>query len=158
MRPVALVRILIDGYSLLHEWRNLAPGSSRFSAAAREALIAILTQYADALTTPLTLFFDGSGAPPGTPKAQSSPKLEIIFSPAGRTADDLIERVAYRLREYGEVLVVTDDLVERDTVTGFGGLSQNCAAFIAEVESVLGDFNRDLARINRRERDRFRHG
>lgn len=155
---MALVRILIDGYSLLHEWRTLAPGSSRFSAAAREALISVLTQYADAHVTPLTLFFDGSGAPLGTPKAHSSPKLEIIFSPAGRTADDLIERVAYRLKDYGEVLVVTDDLVERDTVVGFGGLSQNCASFIAEVESVLGDFNRDLERINRRERDRFRRG
>ncbi len=155
-QSVALVRILVDGYSLLHEWRALAPGSSRFSAAAREALITVLTRYADAHTTPLTIFFDGSGAPAGTPKASSSRQLEVLFSPPGRTADDLIERVAYRMKDYGEVLVVTDDLVERDTVTGFGGFTQSCRAFIAEVESALGDFNRDMARINRRERDRFR--
>ena len=52
--------------------------------------------------------------------------------------------------------MVTDDLVERDTVTGFGGLTQSCRGFIAEVDATIGDFNRDLARINRRERDRFR--
>ena len=102
-QSVALVRILIDGDSLLHEWRTLAPGPSRFSAAAREALITVLTRYADAHSTPLTIFFDGSGAPVGTPKASSSGRLEILFSPPGRTADDLIERVAYRMKDYGEV-------------------------------------------------------
>lgn len=153
---MALVRILIDGYSLLHQWKTLAPDASRFSAAAREALIAVLTRYSDTQTIPLTIFFDGSGAPLGTPKVQSTRQVEILFSPAGRTADDLIERVAYRLKDFGEVLVVTNDFAERDTVAGFGGLTQSCSSFIAEVESALGDFNRDLAQINRRERNRFR--
>jgi len=29
---MALVRILVDGYSLLHHWPELAPGRARFSA------------------------------------------------------------------------------------------------------------------------------
>lgn len=157
-RRVALVRILIDGYSLLHEWRALAPGASRFSAAAREALIAELTRYADAKGTPLTIVFDGSGAPPGTPRLPSSREVEVLFSPAGRTADDLIERAAFRFKDYGEVLVITNDFAERDTVAGFGGLTQSCAGFITEVESVLGEFARDLKHHNRQERRRFRSG
>jgi hypothetical protein len=36
---VSPVRILIDGYSLLHQWPELAPGSPRHSARARDALI-----------------------------------------------------------------------------------------------------------------------
>jgi hypothetical protein len=35
-----LIRILVDGYSLLHAWPELARGSARHSATAREALIA----------------------------------------------------------------------------------------------------------------------
>jgi hypothetical protein len=31
-----LVRILVDGYSLLHNWPELAPGKARHSAAARD--------------------------------------------------------------------------------------------------------------------------
>ena len=36
---MALVRILVDGYSLLHDWPELAPGKARHSASAREELI-----------------------------------------------------------------------------------------------------------------------
>ena len=40
-----LIRILVDGYSLLHAWPELARGSARHSAMARDALIASLGEY-----------------------------------------------------------------------------------------------------------------
>jgi predicted RNA-binding protein with PIN domain len=153
---VALVRILIDGYSLLHRWPELAPGRPRHSSAAREALLARLRQYRDATHVPITVFFDGQGAPAGTPGPDSSPDLEILYSRQGRTADDLIERTAVRLRPYGEVLVVTDDFAERDTVSAFGGLVSSCGLFIQQVESTLQESAGELLRYNRRERDAFR--
>src|SRR6266487_2544847 len=98
---MALVRILVDGYSLLHAWPELAPGKPRHSAAARDALIYQLTQYRDAVGTPVTVFFDGGGAPEGVTAMESTPEMEILYSKSGQTADDLIERVAYRLGKYG---------------------------------------------------------
>ena len=89
---MAVVRILVDGYSLLHAWRELVPTEPRHSARAREALIRVLTQYADSVGTPITLFFDGTGAPKGLPKTDSPDSLEIVFSRDSKTADDLIER------------------------------------------------------------------
>jgi ribosomal protection tetracycline resistance protein len=153
---VAIVRILIDGYSLLHSWPELAPGKPRFSAAAREELIHWIRQYRDATSTAITIIFDGAGAPPGTPKATSTPELEILYSSAGQTADEMIERAAHRLRDYGEVLVVTDDYAERDTVHSFGGLASTCAHFIAGIHEVLGTFDRDLKRHNEKELARFK--
>src|SRR5450631_1639102 len=50
--PMALVRILVDGYSLLHNWPELAPGAARHSEAARDALVEMLTHYQDAKGTP----------------------------------------------------------------------------------------------------------
>lgn len=153
---MALVRILVDGYSLLHNWPELAPGRARHSAAAREELIHILTQYQDACGTPITIVFDGAGAPPGTPKTHSKPELEILYSKAGQTADDIIERVAYRMRDYGEVLAVTDDFAERDTVIGMGGMASSCLSFIQSIESALNELNHDVKTYNRRERERFK--
>ena len=153
---MALIRILIDGYSLLHNWPALAPGQLRHSAAAREELIHVLTQYGDALGTPITIVFDGSGAPPGTPKTQSTPELEVLYSKSGQTADDVIERAAHRLGEFGEVLVVTDDHAERDTVLSLGGLASSCLNFIQRIESTLGELQRELKHHNRKERQRFR--
>jgi len=61
---------------------------------------------------------------------ESNPAVEVLFSCAGQTADDMIERAAHRFSDYGEVLAVTDDVAERDTVTGLGGLASSCANFI----------------------------
>src|SRR6516164_384220 len=101
---MALVRILVDGYSLLHGWPELATGAARHSEAARDALVDMLTQYQDVKGTPITVFFDGTGARRGRPKADSKHAVEILFSSAGQTADDLIERAAHRFQEFGEVL------------------------------------------------------
>jgi predicted RNA-binding protein with PIN domain len=148
---MALVRILVDGYSLLHNWPELAPGRLRHSARAREELIHVLTRYHDATGTPVTIFFDGSGAPAGTPPPESNPAVEILFSCAGQTADDMIERAAHRFSAYGEVLAVTDDVAERDTVTGLGGLASSCANFIRMVENALTELQDELQNYNRAE-------
>ena len=152
---MALARILVDGYSLLHSWPELAPGKSRHSLAAREELIHRLTLYRDAVGTPITIVFDGGGAPVGTPKAVSTPELEVLYSRAGQTADDIIERVAHRMRDFGEVLAVTDDHAERDTVISMGGMASSCINFINSVEDAFGNLNRDLQTYNLRERNRY---
>ena len=145
----------MDGYSLLHSWPELAPGKPRHSLAARDELIYCLTLYRDAVGTPITIVFDGGGAPVGTPKTISTPEFEVLYSRAGQTADDIIERVAHRMRDFGEVLAVTDDHAERETVLAMGGMASSCANFINSVESALGDLNRDLQNYNLRERNRY---
>jgi uncharacterized protein len=152
---MALARILVDGYSLLHNWPELAPGRPRHSARVREELVHVLTRYHDATGTPVTIFFDGSGAPAGTLTHASSPGVEVLFSRAGQTADDLIERAAHRFSAYGEALAVTDDVAERETVSGLGGRVTSCANFIRTVEGALTELQDELRDYNRAERNRF---
>jgi predicted RNA-binding protein with PIN domain len=153
---MGLVRILVDGFSLLHAWPDLARGKARHSAAARDELVFVLTQYSDACGTPISVIFDGAGAPPGVPKTESDRQVEVLFSRAGQTADDIIERVTHRMRPFGEVLVVTDDFAERDTVISLGGLASSCDNFIRTIEAEFGEMNRALQFHNLRERTRFR--
>lgn len=153
---MGLVRILVDGYSLLHSWPELAPRFPRHSAGARDELIRVLARYHDAIHTPVTVVFDGAGAPPGTPKHSSPHGLEVLYSKAGRTADDIIERAAFRLLRHGDVLVVTNDLAERDTVLSFGAMTSDCESFILSIEAELGELERRVAAHNRRERAKFR--
>src|SRR5690348_11371302 len=96
VRSMALARILVDGYSLLHNWPELAPGRPRHSARAREELIHVLTRYHDATGEPIAVFFDGAGARAGTPAGESNAAVEVLFSRAGQTADQMIERAAHR--------------------------------------------------------------
>jgi len=155
LRLMAIVRILVDGYSLLHAWPELAPRRARHSASAREELIRRLRLYQDAIGTPMTIFFDGGGAPVGPPAMISTPELEILFSKSGQTADQMIERAAHRFAPYGEVLAVTDDIAERETVISLGGMASSCENFIQTIESVLKEQADDIKDYNRKERHRF---
>ena len=153
---MALVRILVDGYSLLHGWPALAPGKPRHSPAAREELINVLTQYHDACGTPITIVFDGAGSKRAAGEPPPASGIEILYSRANQTADQMIERAASRLKEYGEVLVVTNDFAERDIVSGFGGMTSNCDNFIRTVQGTLEDLERELKNYNQKERSGYR--
>ena len=67
----------------------------------------------------------------------------------------MIERVAYRLNAYGEVLAVTDDHAERETVINMGGNASSCLNFIQMVENTLAELAEDIKHHNRQERNRF---
>jgi predicted RNA-binding protein with PIN domain len=153
---MAFVRVLIDGYSLLHRWPELAPGQPRHSARARDELIHVLTRYHDASGEMISVFFDGAGARSEASPGEAGAAVEILFSRKGRTADQMIERAAHRFQAYGEVLVVTDDRAERDTVAGMGALTAGCENFIRMMEGALTESQNELKNYNRAERNRFR--
>jgi predicted RNA-binding protein with PIN domain len=155
---MVLVRILVDGYSLLHSWPELAPGWPRYSAFARDELIRRLTLYQDFSGTPVTIFFDGSGPGPGPASTPAAHEVEVLYSQAGQTADQLIERATHRFAPYGEVLAVTDDNAERDTVIGLGGSASSCLNFIQMVENTLAEQADAIKDHNRQERHRFKKG
>jgi predicted RNA-binding protein with PIN domain len=153
---MALVRILVDGYSLLHNWPELAPGAARHSERARDALTGMLQEYQDACGTPVTVFFDGQGARRRRPENLGENAVEILFSGTGQTADDLIERAAHRFQDYGEVLVVTDDFAERETVSAANASVASCANFIRMIDQALTQLQDNLNRHNRAARNSFR--
>src|SRR5689334_6350714 len=153
---MAFVRVLIDGYSLLHRWPELAPGRPRHSVHARDELIHVLTRYHDTTGERMTVFFDGTGKRPDVLSDEPGAAVEVLFSRAGRTADQMIERAAHRFQPYGEVLVVTDDRAERDLVAGMGAMTSSCANFIRMIEDALTKLQDELKSYNRAERNRFR--
>ena len=153
---MAIVRILVDGYSLLNSWPELAASHSPFSATARTALVHRMGRYRDAVNIPITIVFDGGAAPAGVPSEPAPVGLEIVFSKAGQTADQIIERLVELLRPHGEALVVTDDFAERDTVMSLGGSTINCMSFIGSVDAAVSDLSRDIKRRNIKEVARFK--
>lgn len=152
---MALVRILVDGYSLLHSWPELAAGRPRHSAAARDELVQVLARYSDAAGMPVTVVFDGGGHRGDRQQAHSTPQVEILFSKAGQTADQIIERVAHRMKPYGEVLAVTNDHAERDTVIAMGGLASSCENFIFTLADAFKELERDVRNYNSAEKRRY---
>ena len=150
------MRILVDGYSLLHNWQELAPGKPRYSAAARSELIRQLRRYHDASGVPITVVFDGASGLASAEEPPSTAEVEILFSQQGQTADQMIERAATRLLDYGEVLVVTNDFAERDTVSSAGAMVSSCANFIGDITRAETEIASALKRHNRNEQNKYK--
>ena len=153
---MAVVRILVDGYSLLHAWRDLAPNARviRPAPARRSSACSPNTPTASA---PLSLSSSMEPERPRMlPKNISPDALEVVFSRDSKTADDLIERTAYRLKPYGEALAVTNDFAERDTVISMGGLAQSCEDLLRDIDRVLKERDDFVKVHNRREANRYK--
>lgn len=100
---------LIDGYNLLFSTGRLAARAGRGGLeAGRKWLVVELTRAHGPDLSGVTVVFDASGAPPGTPAPERPGGLRILFA-RGQTADDLIEDLIRAEREPRSLTVVSDD-------------------------------------------------
>lgn len=117
--------LLVDGYNVLRSgsrYRRIADPDYTDDAfnAAREALINDVISYAGRDWSAI-IVFDGARNEFSTGKAETVGGVRIMFSPAGQSADKVIEKLAHDARErHVETLVVTSDATIQDTVFGFG--------------------------------------
>lgn len=101
------MRIIIDGYNLLRHDQGLNKLACMDLKRAREALLKRLRSYADARGHSLEVVFDGWGGTSLGQEEERYGRIRVIYSPAGRKADDVIMEMAQRLRD--GIVVVTSD-------------------------------------------------
>ena len=128
-RPLRL--LLVDGYNVLRS-------GSRYQAiktpdytddyfnTARDCLINDVIGFAGRDMQAI-IVFDGADNQFSTGEAEKVGGVRIIFSPAGQSADKVIEKLAHDARVRGiEALVVTSDASIQDTVFS-GGITRMSA-------------------------------
>ena len=110
--------LIVDGHSVIFAWPELRALHRRKTASARERLTKILTAYQDFTGIRVVLVFDGKGS---TITQETEPGgIQIFYSNTGRTADDLIERLAAKYGNRYSITVATSDLLEQQTALAFG--------------------------------------
>lgn len=132
--------LLVDGYNVLRSgsrYRDIAGPDYTHDAfnRAREALIKDVGSYANAGYTDATIVFDGALNEMSTGAPQRIGGVRIVFSPAGVSADHVIEKYAHEYRERGlECIVVTSDASVQDTTFGKGIDRMSADGFSREME------------------------
>ena len=121
--------LIIDGYSLLHRDPQLKALAGSKLELARDLLVRTVEQLANQLAQRTTIVFDGRGG--GISRAISTTSLEILFTPTRYTADTVIERLVSSHKTPAEILVVTSDRAERDTVSAAGADSLSSGDFLS---------------------------
>lgn len=157
------VRILVDGYNLLHAWPELASAHARHSEEARDELHFVLQQFQDYTGAQISLIFDGNRKKTATKRKNKKKsqghehgEIEVLYSPSGMSADNVIERLACRLSDYGKVLVISNDSIEKSTVRSFGAHTMGCDNFIREISQTEFSFIEKIKRHNSKENSNFR--
>ena len=138
--------LIVDGFNVLRSGsrykRIVAPTPDWDHDAfnrARETLVNDVVNYAGREWR-ATVVFDGGGNVESTGEVQKVGGVSVVFSPAGSSADRVIEKLAHEGRDNGyEVMVVTSDAIIQDTVFGLGVDRMSAEGFSLEVERYYHD-------------------
>lgn len=132
-------RLIIDGYNVLHAHPEYGSLAREDIDSARARLVSDLTALASA-DEHVTVVFDGGGNPHSDGLPHHIGRLTVVFSPAGTTADTLIEALAHRARERDEsLMVVTSDGATRHAVRGGSVTVRSSESFIDDLRQAGSD-------------------
>lgn len=126
-------RVVIDGYNVLHAHPWYADLAHDDLETARARLVSDLAGHAQGAGHTVVVF-DGGANPLSDGAPHHIGQLTVIFSPAGYSADSVIEGLAARARERGERLtVVTSDGATRSVVRSGEVSVLSASAFIDDL-------------------------
>jgi predicted RNA-binding protein with PIN domain len=109
--------LIVDGHSVIFAWDDLRALHARNPETARDALVRRLVPVHDAVRR-TAVVFDGRGG--RTTEQAHSTGIKVFYAGGRQSADNVVERLAARLGSEHDLLVVTDDRMEQQTITTFG--------------------------------------
>ena len=138
--------LIVDGFNVLRSgsrYKNISLSMPDYDHdwfnRAREMIINDVVHFAGR-EYKATIVFDGGGNVESTGEVQNVGGVGVVFSPAGSSADKVIEKLAHEGRDNGyEVLVVTSDASIQDTVFGLGVDRMSAEGFSIEVDRYHHD-------------------
>ena len=140
--------LIVDGHSVIFAWPEVRAMHGRRTALAREAVIKALTEYQDSSGVHVVAVFDGKGDRAN--EATEPGGIQVFYSGADQTADDIIERLVAKYAEKHEITVVTSDRLEQITVNTFGAAwmaAESLGSLLAEGRQEL---DRQLKKLKRK--------
>lgn len=112
--------LLIDGSNVMQAWPDTRALSRRDREAAKALLLRRVAVLRDFTGWRVTVVFDGRGEELSVEAIGDAADFACVHTPAGATADDIIEQLVGRSNSPGSCLVATADQAERSTVEAAG--------------------------------------
>ena len=141
--------LLIDGHSVIFAWNDLREIHQENQTMAREQLVHCMNRYQDATGEQVVVVFDGKGADL-TSQRENPDAVQVIYSAAGQTADDVIERITASHADAYAITAVTRDRAEAETVMAFGGHCMSPVSLKERLDRADAYLARQLAGLRRR--------
>jgi predicted RNA-binding protein with PIN domain len=104
-------KLIVDGYNMIHADPELKRTVRHDLQAARRKLVARLTGYLESKNVRLTVVFDGHGGITDV-DVEIPGRLQLLYSAAGQSADELIVEILESAANPREYIVVTSDMAD----------------------------------------------
>lgn len=114
--------LLVDGYNIIFSWDSLKKTAEYSLEDARDKLIDILDEYQGYKKINMILVFDAYLVKGGAERIYKYNGLYVVFTKEAETADNYIERTAYRLKGKYKVSVATSDRLEQIIIMSKGAV------------------------------------
>ena len=137
--------LIVDCHSVIFAWPEMRSLHARRMTLARDALVKLLTEYQDTTGVHVVAVFDGKGAKKSTETTEPG-GIQVFYSGADRTADDIIERLTATYAGENEITVATSDMLEQQTVISFGAQAVSTDTLKKMIEEAQGELQRRLKR------------
>lgn len=121
------VHIIVDGYNVIRQSKEMSRLDRQDLAAGRQALIDMLAAYKRLKGHSITIVFDGSGEFSLFDSRDREKGIQIRFSRQGESADAVIKRMA--AHEKQKALVVTSDREVSDYAASQGAATISAVEF-----------------------------
>ena len=129
--------IFVDGYNVINSWPNLKQKKDFSFEAARQTLIDKLHNYGVFKACKIVLVFDAHKVMGSLEKKEEVNKnISVIFTKDGETADSYIEKQVNSLGRKHEIVVVTSDSLEQQTIFQRGAVRMSSLEFYSEMVKV----------------------
>lgn len=129
--------IFVDGYNVINSWPNLKQRKDFSFEAARQTLIDKLHNYGVFKAYKIVLVFDAHKVMGSLEKKEEVNKnISVIFTKDGETADSYIEKQVNSLGRKHEIVVVTSDSLEQQTIFQRGAVRMSSLEFYSEMVKV----------------------
>ncbi|WP_297429393.1 NYN domain-containing protein [Clostridium sp.] len=129
--------IFVDGYNVINSWPNLKQKKESSFEDARQTLIDKLHNYGVFKACKIILVFDAHKVIGSLEKKEEINKnISVIFTKDGETADSYIEKKVNALGRKHEIVVVTSDNLEQQTIFQRGAVRMSSLEFYNEVLKV----------------------
>lgn len=129
--------IFVDGYNVINSWPNLKQKKDFSFDGARQTLIDKLHNYGVFKACRIILVFDAHKVVGSLEKKEEVNKnISVVFTKDGETADSYIEKKVNALGRKHEIVVVTSDNLEQQTVFQRGAVRMSTLEFYNEVLKV----------------------
>ena len=149
--------LLVDGYNIIHAWKDLKDLAHKNLDSARDVLMDILSDYQGSRGGRLILVFDAYRVKGGTERTYRYHNIDIVFTKEAETADAYIERVTKQIAKKYDVTVATSDGLEQIIIWGHGAKRMSAMELKAEVEDEHRKVQEFINRTQRGSSRLFEH-